>query len=129
MKKGIVLAIVVLLAASAITGIWFFRQGTADATTANVVKNVNNNAGVKEFKVDAVRFDYTPNTLTVKKGDKVKITINNVDTMHGIRIPDLDVRGNAVLEFTADKKGEFTWYCNTFCGEGHTQMKGRLIVE
>ncbi len=124
MKKWIVLVIVGLLAVS-ITGIWFFRQGS----NGNAVKNIDNGADVREFKVDAFRFGYTPDTIKVKKGDKVKITINNIDTMHGIRIPELDVKGNAVLEFKADKKGEFIWYCNNFCGSSHTQMKGKLIVE
>ena len=30
--------------------------------------------------------------------------------------------------FTPDKTGEFTFSCNIFCGSGHEDMVGRLIV-
>lgn len=84
---------------------------------------------VKEFKINAFKYNYDPNVITVKKGDRVKITINNADGLHGITIPDLSLNGDQGIEFIADKIGEFTWYCNNFCGEGHRQMQGKLIVQ
>jgi len=98
--------------------------------------NVRKNSGasptgkeIKEFKVNAFRFGYEPNVITVEKNDKVKISINNTDTIHGIRIPDLGISGNDFIEFTAEKSGQFAWFCNNFCGGGHTQMQGTLIVK
>lgn len=35
---------------------------------------------------------------------------------------------NAV-EFVADKSGTFPFYCNVFCGGGHKEMQGKLIVK
>ena len=32
-------------------------------------------------------------------------------------------------EFIADKKGEFEMFCSVYCGQGHGQMKGKLIVK
>ena len=84
---------------------------------------------VREISIDARRFNFNPGTITVKKGEKIKLTINNLDTTHGINIPDLGVSGKDSLEFTADTKGEFTFYCNNFCGSGHSAMQGKLIVE
>ncbi len=81
-----------------------------------------------EFTVNAFRFGYDPNIITANQGDRVKIIINNTDTLHGIRIPDLGIRGDETLEFTTDKKGEFVWYCANMCGNGHMQMQGKLIV-
>ena len=92
--------------------------------TGNAVKN-----DLKEFSVEASRFKYSPDIITVNKGDKVKINVNNLDTMHGIRIPDIQVSGDELIEFTADKSGEFIWYCNVFCGDEHKAMKGKLIVK
>lgn len=86
-------------------------------------------ADVKEFEIKAFRFGYSPDTITVNKGDKVKITIDNTDTKHGIRIPSLGVAGNDALEFSADTVGEFEWLCNVMCGSGHREMKGKLIVK
>ena len=86
-------------------------------------------AGTKEFTVKAFRFGYTPDEITVNLGDKVKITIENTDTLHGARIPELGISGNNAIEFIAEKKGEFNWYCNNICGTGHGDMSGKLTVK
>jgi len=94
-----------------------------------VSDKVNKENGVREIIIDAKRFDFNPETITVKEGEKVKLSINNQDTTHGISIPDFGVTGDNGVEFTADKKGEFTFYCNNYCGEGHRGMQGKIIVE
>ena len=117
MKKILVaIAIIVVLLMAGIFAIKDF--------TGNSIKEDD----VKEFQVKAFRFGYSPGIITVNKGDNVKIIINNTDTFHGIRIPYLGIKGNEILEFTADKEGEFSWYCNNMCGSGHMQMQGKLIV-
>ena len=117
MKKHIVIAIITIII---ITGI-FASKSLTGKTIAQ--------SDSKEFTVKAFRFGYTPDTITVNKGDKVKIIINNSDTLHGIRIPELNLKGNDIIEFTAEKTGEFDWYCTNMCGQGHMQMKGKIIVE
>ncbi|KKQ95573.1 MAG: cytochrome c oxidase subunit II [Parcubacteria group bacterium GW2011_GWC2_39_11] len=102
------------------------------AASLNIRENGNaspTGKEIEEFKVNAFRFGYEPNVITVEKNDKVKISINNTDTIHGIRIPDLGISGNDFIEFTAEKSGQFAWFCNNFCGDGHTQMQGTLIVK
>ncbi|MEK6827185.1 MAG: cupredoxin domain-containing protein [Nanoarchaeota archaeon] len=97
-----------------------------------IIKNFTGNSiktEVKEFSVEAFRFGYSPDIITVNKGDKVRIKIENTDAIHGIRIPELELRNNEIIEFTADKIGEFNWYCNTFCGNGHMEMGGKLIIK
>lgn len=117
MKKYIITGIILILI---IAGIIALKN-----TTGNTIKETD----TKEFTIKAFKFGYTPDTITVNKGDKVKIIITNTDTLHGIRIPDLNIKGNDLIEFTADKTGEFTWYCTNMCGQGHMQMKGKLIVK
>lgn len=119
MSKKLVIGIVVL---AVIIGVIFLVNSKI---TGNVVKSED----VKVFKIDAFRFGYTPDLIEVNKGDKVRIEINNKDTLHGIRIPDLGIKGNEVLEFTADKTGEFIWYCTNMCGQGHGDMQGKLVVK
>ena len=97
--------------------------------TKNITGNAINNSDTKEFAVKAFRFGYDPNIIIVNKGDNVKINIENVDTLHGIRIPELGLKGNEVIEFTAEKTWEFTWYCANMCGNEHMQMQGKLIVK
>lgn len=94
--------------------------------TGESVKSQTDN--IREIKVDAYSFGYNPDIITVSKGERIKITINNLDVLHGMRIPDYDVKGTERLEFVADKTGSFTWHCEIPCGEGHTAMKGKLVV-
>lgn len=117
MKKYIVIIGIIILA---IAGIFALKS-----FTGKVVAQPDS----KEFRVEAFRFGYTPDTITVNRGDKVKIIINNADTLHGIRIPDLNLKGDDIIEFTADKVGEFDWYCANMCGKEHMQMKGKLIIK
>lgn len=112
--------IIILIAI--VGGIVFVKNSRNQGTATDAQSNI------KEFNIKAFRYAFNPNTITVNEGDKVKITINNSDTLHGINIPDLGVSGNDTLEFTASKKGEFTWYCNNYCGDSHSSMQGKLIV-
>lgn len=87
------------------------------------------NSDVKEFTVKAFRFGYSPDIITVNKGDKVKILIKNVDVPHGIQISALGVRGIDSVEFTAETSGEYIWNCYIPCGPGHKEMRGKLIIK
>lgn len=116
-KTAIIIGIVAILLVSSIFVLKSF--------TGNSIKENE----VKEFTVKAFRFGYSPDIIEVNMGDKVKLIIENTDILHGIRIPDLAIRGDEVLEFTADKQGEFTWYCANICGKEHMQMKGKLLVK
>lgn len=90
---------------------------------------------VKEFTLTAKRFEFSPATITVNKGDKVRLVVTSLDVPHGISIPEyginerLDVGKPVTIEFTADKQGSFTSYCSVACGDGHGNMKGKLIVK
>ncbi len=89
---------------------------------------ISNEPDAKEFTVRAFRYGYSPDVIEVSRGDNVSIIVANADTIHGIRIPDLGLRGNYSVNFTAGTAGEYEWYCNVLCGEGHKSMKGRLII-
>jgi len=97
--------------------------------------NDNPNTSVKEFTMTAKQFDFDPATIKVKQGDKVRLKIKSVDVAHGFGLPDFNVSVDLApgqeqtVEFTADKKGTFTFFCSVFCGSGHPDMKGKLIVE
>lgn len=92
-------------------------------------------ATVKEFKITANNFAFDPATITVKKGDKVKLIVTSADVDHGMAIKEYNINTKVnkgkteTIEFTADKAGEFEIYCSVFCGSGHKSMKGKLIVQ
>lgn len=89
----------------------------------------------KEFTIVATLWKFTPDTITVNKGDRVKITLENAEGAHGILIPDyeFDLKAGAgetkSAEFTADKAGTFGFRCNIMCGAGHREMTGTLVVQ
>jgi plastocyanin len=89
---------------------------------------------IKEFTVTGKNFSFTPNTLAVNKGDKVKITFKNAGGFHDFKIDEFNVAAKKigdgqqdVVEFTADKAGTFEYYCSV---GNHRQMgmKGTLTV-
>ena len=90
---------------------------------------------VKEFRMTAKQFQFEPSTIEVSKGDKVRLIVTSADVPHGIAIPEyginerLDPGKPKTIEFTADKEGTFTAFCSVFCGSGHSNMKGKIIVK
>ena len=89
---------------------------------------------VREFTMTAKRWNFEPDTITVNKGDRVKLSITSVDVTHGFTIPEFGVNSRlepgeeTAVEFVADKSGAFQFFCSVQCGEGHSAMEGQLIV-
>ncbi|MFQ5531705.1 MAG: cupredoxin domain-containing protein, partial [Candidatus Nanoarchaeia archaeon] len=77
---------------------------------------------------------FNPNTITVNEGDNVILNVKSIDVAHGLAITAFGVNerlnpGTTTrIEFTADKKGTYSFFCSVFCGRGHSTMKGTLVV-
>ena len=90
---------------------------------------------VREFTITARQYTFDPGEIRVKNGDRVRITLTSIDVTHGIAIPEFGFNLTAQVgetqsaEFVADKTGTFDLFCSLFCGSGHRDMKGKLIVE
>ncbi|MFC5450976.1 cupredoxin domain-containing protein [Paenibacillus aestuarii] len=86
---------------------------------------------VKEITLQAKNFEFDQKEIRVKKGDKVKITLENAQGSHSVKIEGYDktIQAGKSVTFTADKTGEFKFACDLFCGQGHGDMTGKLIVE
>ncbi len=88
----------------------------------------------KVIQMSAKKFAFSPDTITVKKGVPVVLELTSEDRVHGFKLPEFKVRSDikpgAVtrVSFTPDKTGEFSFSCDVFCGDGHEQMDGTLIV-
>lgn len=87
------------------------------------------------IQVVAKRFDYTPNVIKLKKGVPVVLELTTKDVVMGFSAPDFKARTDIVPEKVArlrivpDKTGTFTFVCDIFCGTGHEQMEGTIVVE
>ncbi len=91
-------------------------------------------APLKEFTITAKQWSFEPASITVKKGDRVRITIVSKDVEHGFAIWEYDIKKtipagkSVVVDFIADQAGTFTYFCSSFCGAGHGDMGGELTV-
>jgi cytochrome c oxidase subunit 2 len=87
------------------------------------------------MKMTAKKYEFDPSQIRVKKGEHVKLLITAVDHDHGFKIAALHIdrklkKGEtATIEFTPDQAGTFPFECSKFCGLGHKNMKGVLLVE
>ncbi len=121
--------LLVLIVFFVIGGVFFLNQKKP------AMKEESTTTPVKEFSMIAKKWQFDPSTINVKQGDKVRLKIKSIDVTHGFSLPDFNVNENlepekeVVVEFIADKKGEFSFFCSVFCGEGHSGMKGKLVVE
>lgn len=88
----------------------------------------------REIKVIARRFEFVPKTINVKKGERVRLAVTSEDVDHGIAIKEFGVdvivraQETKIIELRADKAGRFDVTCSVFCGDGHPDMVGELIV-
>lgn len=91
--------------------------------------------GPKEIGILAQKFDFTPDEIKLKRGETVTLVVTALDRVHGFKIPQLGIRTDVIpgedarITITPDKVGEITFLCDVFCGDGHEDMNGTLIVE
>jgi len=84
--------------------------------------------------VTARRFSYTPSLIELELGIPVVIELTSLDRDHGFNIPDLGVRADIApnntvrVRIVPDKLGTFAFHCDVFCGSGHEEMAGRIVV-
>ena len=84
--------------------------------------------------ITAKKFDFSPESITLKKGEPVVLEISSADREHGFNLRAFGVRANVSpgkvsrIRFTPDRAGKFTFTCDVFCGDGHEEMTGTVIV-
>jgi cytochrome c oxidase subunit 2 len=89
----------------------------------------------RTIEVVARRFAFEPAEIQVTVGERVRLLVRTADGLHGIEIKKFKVakeipRGNkpVAIEFTADEAGRYPILCSEYCGDGHDDMKGTLVV-
>jgi cytochrome c oxidase subunit 2 len=88
----------------------------------------------KVIKITAKKFNYTPGEVKLKKGVPVILEFRTLDVLMGFNLPDFNARADIVpgkttrLRLVPDKTGTFVVLCDVFCGTGHEEMNGKLIV-
>lgn len=82
------------------------------------------------------RGGWSPARIVVKQGQKVRLRILADDVTHGFQLLHFGADAGAiktgttkVVEFTADRAGEFPFYCSVRCSPLHMALMGTLVVE
>jgi cytochrome c oxidase subunit 2 len=89
----------------------------------------------RTIKVVAKKFEFVPHEIHLKRGETVQLQFTAPEVPMGANFPDFGVRADVMpgkptlLQLTADKAGRFTFLCDVFCGTGHEEMSGTLVVE
>ncbi len=87
------------------------------------------------INITAKRFGFTPNVITLKKGETVKLRLTSEDVTHGffmkaLKLDELIVPGQPTeVTLTPQQEGRFTTICDHFCGAGHGNMSMTIVVE
>ena len=87
------------------------------------------------IKITAKKFEYSPSSIKIKKGVPVILEFTSLDKLHGFNCPKLGVRTDiepgkvSRVRILAQKAGVYEFHCDIFCGDGHEDMYGKIIVE
>ncbi len=90
---------------------------------------------IQEITVIAKRWEFNPSVITVKKGKKARLNISSLDVPHSFVLSVFNINEflapgqTKVVEFTPEEIGTFNFSCSVYCGDGHSGMKGILVVE
>jgi cytochrome c oxidase subunit 2 len=88
-----------------------------------------------EVSIAAMKFDFTPDTVKAKVGQPLTLVLTSLDRIHGFKMPDFGIRTDIIpdqetrVTITPQKAGTFTFFCDVFCGDGHEEMNGTLVVD
>jgi len=112
--------------------------GTALLLGAAAMSNQQDPAAAsapRTIEVVAKRFGFEPARVEVTEGERVKLVVTSGDGVHGVEIKKFKInkkipRGGdpVTIEFVATAAGEFPILCSEYCGDGHEDMKGMLVV-
>ena len=86
------------------------------------------------IRVVAKKFAFVPDEIRVAKGETVVLQFTTPEVPMGFHLADFDARVDivpgqvATLRLTPDRTGRFTFVCDVFCGSGHEDMSGTLVV-
>jgi len=121
MQKGNVLRIVFGIALSTI----LLLSGTRPVQADNV----------PVVEITAKRFAFSPEKITLKKGQTVKLRIHSEDVTHGFFLRpfklDEEIPAGQTIEVTVTPQtaGTFMPICDHFCGANHGNMNMTVVVE
>lgn len=91
--------------------------------------------GPRVVEITAKRFAFSPDKITLKKGETVILRLHSEDVTHGFFMrklkidEDIPADGTKDITITPDTAGSFITICDHFCGANHGNMVMTIVVE
>lgn len=85
-------------------------------------------------RIASKKFEFTPAEITLKKGEPVVLELTATDEAMGIKCAGLGIQADmpvgktTKVALTPGKAGKFPFHCDAFCGDGHEDMEGTIVV-
>jgi cytochrome c oxidase subunit 2 len=87
-----------------------------------------------QVTMTADQFAFDPSVLHVNRGDRVLLTLQATDVVHGFYLDGYRIETRVEpgisqqVEFIADRVGKYRYRCSVSCGTLHPFMIGELVV-
>ena len=84
--------------------------------------------------VTAKKFEFAPSVIELKVGVPVVLELRSNDRRHGFAAPDLRIDEQIEagetrrVRILPGKAGTFEFHCSVFCGSGHEEMSGQIVM-
>ena len=104
------------------------------AALAGLTALAAGNKKERVIKVIAKKFEFVPAEIKVKRGETIVLSFTSPDVPMGANFADFKQRIDimpgkvATLRLSPQQAGSFVFLCDVFCGSGHEEMSGTLIV-
>ena len=104
------------------------------ASGVALAQNAATGAPERVIRISARKFDFTPGQITLKRGQPVVLELTSTDRVHGFQIKTFGIHAEILpgqvvrVRLTPDRTGTFLFACDIFCGSGHEDMNGTIVV-
>lgn len=92
-------------------------------------------AAERVIPIQVRQFQYSQPEITLAKGVPVTLELTSLDVVHGFNSPDLGIRADVIpgkvtrVRIVPQNAGSFVFRCDHFCGGGHEEMSGTIVVK
>lgn len=110
------------------------KEVMEDESTSTEDAGGNGGIAARVITVSASNWTFTPNAITVKKGESITLRVVGQEGTHGFSVPGLGINQTVVMGNTVsvaiptDKPGTYEFRCSVPCGSGHKEMKGTIVI-
>ena len=88
-----------------------------------------------EVHIRAQTWQWNPNQIRVPAGSTVTFFLASQDVQHGFKVQNTNINIMVLpgqvskVTYTFEEPGEYYFVCHEYCGVGHQEMYGIIIVE